>query len=69
MTSLPPGGTGVRSQPPPNIYTVLLLVAVVALLAALIVTLWTLLSPLPNGYGMELGHFFGPVPDANVPVR
>ena len=60
--------TQVPSQPPvfpvrpqPNIYTVLLFVAMLALLLALGVALWRLMSASPVGYGLEVGDLFKPL--------
>jgi len=52
-----PGPIQVRPQP--NIYTLLLIVGIVALLVALGFVTWSLLSP--SGYGMTLGQLFEPL--------
>ena len=49
------------AQPQPNVYTVLLIVAVLALVATLIVVLWTLMSATPAGYGLKLEDLFKPL--------
>lgn len=45
------------SRPNPNVYTALLLVAIVAIAASLVVVLSQLLSP--TGYGLQFGDLFG----------
>ena len=61
MTSAPSVSPVVRSKPQANIYTALLLVAVVALVVTLAVVLYTLMSPMPKGYGMEVGDLLAPL--------
>ena len=46
----------VRSQP--NVYTILLLVVIVALAVAVGACFWKLTSPPPVGYGLEIKDFF-----------
>jgi hypothetical protein len=58
MTSAPSAAPVVRAGPQPNVYTVLLLVAIAALLVTLVVVLWTLMASLPKGYGLELKDLF-----------
>ncbi|MCD6304464.1 MAG: hypothetical protein J7M21_05830 [Planctomycetes bacterium] len=60
MTQLPQGPT-IPVKPQPNIYTVMLLVAIIALAMAVVVVFWKLTSPPPVGYGMEFGDFFKPI--------
>ena len=45
-------------QPMPNIYTALLAVAIVALLATVVVVLHNLMASPPNGYGLSFGEIF-----------
>jgi hypothetical protein len=45
----------------PNIYTVLLLVAIVALLAAVILVGMRLMSASPEGYGLTFEQLFSPL--------
>jgi hypothetical protein len=59
MTSAPSSAPVVRGKSQPNIYTALLLVAVVALLVTLVVVLWTLMAAPPKGYGLQIGDLFG----------
>lgn len=56
-----PSASGLRAQPQPNVYTVLLIVAVLALLATLVVVLRTLMAPMPGGYGLNLEDLFKPL--------
>jgi hypothetical protein len=58
MASAPSGPPAPRARPQPNVYTVLLLVAIAAAVATLVVVLHTLLAPLPGGYGLELKDLF-----------
>jgi hypothetical protein len=58
MTSTPTAASAASAKPQPNVYTALLLVAALALLATLVMVLWTLLSPMPNGFGMKIGDLF-----------
>ena len=53
----------IEAQPRANVYTVLLLVAVLALAFTLGWVLWHLMSPPPTGCGMELGDLFAPLKD------
>ena len=46
------------ARPQANIYTVLLLVAIVALVVAIGIVLYNLTAPLPNGYGLTLKQVF-----------
>jgi hypothetical protein len=61
MTSASSSSPVVRSAPQANVYTALLLVAVVALAVTLGVVLFTLMSPMPKGYGMEIGDLLAPL--------
>jgi len=57
MTQSPQGPiVQVKSQP--NIYTVMLFVAILALLLAVGVVLWRLMSAPPTGYGVAFGDLF-----------
>jgi hypothetical protein len=47
-----------EARPLPDVYTVLMLVAIVALAAAIGVVLYNLLSPLRGGYGLGFGQIF-----------
>ena len=51
----------VQVQPQANVYTILILVAVVILAVALGVVLHTLLADSPAGYGLNFGDLFGPL--------
>ena len=44
----------------PNIYTLLLIIAILALAITVGVVLWNLLAPTPDGYGMSFGDLFTP---------
>lgn len=58
MTQAPTHGSGSAApKPAPNIYTALLLVAIVAMAASLIVVLIGLMSA--GGYNLQFGDLFG----------
>ena len=62
MTQLPSQqGPIVELRPQPNVYTVLLLIAVIALAIAVGVVFWKLTSPLPVGYGLEVKELLDPI--------
>ena len=65
MTDLPPSPQGplVTVKPQPNVYTVLLVVAAVALVLTIALCLYRLLSPPPAGYGLEFGQLFDRLQD------
>jgi hypothetical protein len=58
MSQLPAQGPVIEVRPQPNVYTILLMVAVVALAAAVSVAAWKLMSQPPVGYGLQLGDLF-----------
>lgn len=49
-----------RGRPQANIYTVILIVAILALGTAIGFVLYNLLSPIPDGYGLDFGALFDP---------
>ncbi len=53
-------GSVIRVKPQPNIYTILLVVAILVVSVTLGLVLYKLMSPLPNGYGLEFGDIFKP---------
>jgi len=55
-------GTPGAPKPAPNVYTVLMLVAIVAMTASLVVVLMDLLSP--TGYALQFGDLFAELPKA-----
>ena len=60
MTRLP-APQHVAPKPAPTIYTALLAVAIVALLATVIIVLHNLMAEPPNGYGLTFGQIFSKV--------
>jgi hypothetical protein len=56
MTQAPSRGPLLQVKPAPNIYTLLLIVAIVALIFTISVVLYNLLAGLPNGYGLSFGQ-------------
>lgn len=67
MTQTPSQGPVVEVKAQPNVYTVMLFVAILALALAVGVVLWRLMSPAPEGYGLEAGQLFQPL--KNLPIR
>ncbi len=62
MSQTPAQGPVVEVRPQPNVYTILLLIAIIALGIAVGVCYWKLTSPpAAGGYGMEFGEFFEPL--------
>ena len=59
-------GPVIPVRPQPNVYTVLLFIAILAIAISVAVVLWKLTTPMPNGFGLELKHIFQP--DAPPPV-
>jgi len=53
-------GPVIPVKPQPNVYTVLLAVAVVVLCVAIGVVIWRLTASPPAGYGLEIKHIFNP---------
>ncbi|HUS93079.1 MAG TPA: hypothetical protein VM695_14565 [Phycisphaerae bacterium] len=58
MTQSPSQGPVVEVKPQPNVYTILLLVAVIALAVAIGMCFWRLTAASPVGYGLEIRNFF-----------
>jgi len=68
MTRMP-SGFSAKVKPQPNIYTVLLVVAILALTVAIAVSAHTLLTPVAQGgYGLEMGGLFQPFESAAPPA-
>lgn len=62
-----PQPSGGSAPARPNIYTALLLIAIIALLTAVIVVGMRLMSASPDGYGMSFGELFEKLPDLSKP--
>lgn len=63
MAQTPSQGPVVQVRAQPDIYTVLLLVAIIGLAAAVVFCGWKLTSPVQaGGYGMAIGEFFDALP-------
>ncbi len=60
MTEMPreSQGPAVRVKPQPDVYTVLLVIAIIALAVTLGIVLWNLLSSPPEGYGLPFSAIF-----------
>jgi hypothetical protein len=61
MTETPSQAPLIEVRPQPNIYTVLLLVAIMALAIAIGVVLWKLTSAPPTGYGLQISELLDPI--------
>jgi len=61
MTQLPPESPVIEVSPGPNVYTILLLVAIIVLAAGIAAAFWKLTSPLPVGYGLTIKEFLDPI--------
>ncbi len=62
MSQAQGNGPVVEVKPQPNIYTVLVLVALIALLAGGFICFQSLTSPVAQGgYGLEFGDLFKPL--------
>lgn len=61
MTQIPSQGPVVQVKPQPNIYSLMLIVAIIVLAATIGVVLMNLLAPPPTGYGLEIGQLFSPL--------
>lgn len=54
-------GAAITVKPQSNIYTLLVAIAIVALLVTVVVVLYGLLTPVEQGgYGLEFGSLFDP---------
>ncbi|MHC4981981.1 MAG: hypothetical protein ACYTF6_02295 [Planctomycetota bacterium] len=53
-------GPSVPVRPQPNVYTVLLVIAILAICVTVGVVIWKLTSPMDAGYGIRLKHIFSP---------
>ena len=49
------------ARPQPNVYTVLVIIAALALALTIAVVLWNLMSPPPVGYGLRFEELFDPL--------
>ena len=58
MSQTQSGSPVIAAKPVPNIYTALLVIAIVVVLIAIIVGLYTLLAASPSGYGLSFGDLF-----------
>ena len=61
MAQVPSRGLGVRFMPQPDIYTLMLIIAGIALATTIAVCLGSLMAAPPAGYGLGVGEFFEPL--------
>jgi hypothetical protein len=59
MSQIPYQARAVQVKPQPNVYTVLVIVAVLAVGITIGVALYFLLASQPNGCGLSFGDLFG----------
>ena len=66
MSQYPYGGSPVQPKPQPNVYTVLLIIAILVLGVAVGLCANYLMSPVENGagYGKTVSDLFEPMKDA-----
>ena len=63
MALTPSQGPVIQVKAQPDVYTVLLIVAIIGLAAAIFFCGWKLTSPVEaGGYGMAIGEFFDALP-------
>jgi hypothetical protein len=63
MASTPSQGPVIQVKAQPDVYTVILLVAIIALVAAIVFCGWKLTAQVDaGGYGMTVGQFFQALP-------
>ena len=62
MAQMPPKGPVVQAAQP-DIYTLLMIVAILALATTMGFVLYNLMAAVPNGYGLTVGDLFQPVAD------
>ncbi len=63
MALTPSQGPVIQVKAQPDIYTILLIVAIIGLAAAVVFCGWKLTSPVQaGGYGMAIGEFFDALP-------
>ena len=58
MTQISSQGPVVQVKPQPDIYTVILIVGVLALAVTIGIVMYNLMAAPPNGYGLTFGQFF-----------
>jgi ABC-type dipeptide/oligopeptide/nickel transport system permease component len=61
MSQLSSQGPVIQVKPQPNVYTVLLVVAAVALAVTIGLVLYNLMAEPPAGYGLSFGDLLGPL--------
>jgi len=58
MTQISQQPTPVARKPQPNVYTVLLIIAIIALGVTIGFVMYRLMAALPEGYGLEFSQLF-----------
>ncbi len=62
MAQMPPKGPVVSSAQP-DIYTLMMILAIIALATTMGFVLYNLMAAVPDGYGLSVGEFFQPLAD------
>ena len=60
MTQAPSQASLIRIKPQSNIYTLLIILAVLAMGVTVGIAMWSLMSPTPQGYGLSFESLFKP---------
>ncbi len=68
MTQIPSQGPVVGAKPQPTIYTLMLIIAILALAMTLVLVIRNLIAEPPAGYGLTFGQLFKPLKDL-IPGR
>ncbi len=58
-----PAKSPVASSAQPDIYTLMMIIAILALATTMGFVLYNLMAAVPGGYGLSVGDFFQPVAD------
>lgn len=67
MTQAPSRGPVIQVKPPPNIYTILVFVAVLAIGATIGFVLYNLMTPVVDGgYGLKFEEIFKPLEPIDI---
>ncbi|MHC4294526.1 MAG: hypothetical protein ACYSTL_02975 [Planctomycetota bacterium] len=63
MAQAPPQRSVVEIKPQPDVYTVMLIVSIIALVVTIGLVVWNLMAPPPTGYGLTFEQLLGPLGD------
>ena len=68
MTQIPSQGPVVQVKAQPDVYTLMIIVAILALGVGIGIVIYNLMAALPNGYGLTVGQLFESLKGV-VPVK